>query len=427
MGPSVTKPCRFFLVCLATLCVPVGGRATTEVAVQVGETLQSVDNPLLFPDNSTDPLKRSDTVRSTDLGAALRMDLPSDRSFLSVGAKASQKRYDALSQFDHTERQFDALYQWEYGQTWRGRLRHRFDERLYNYYGGFFTQPETPRATEDVAEVALRITPQLDLPVTYTQHSVRYDDAGLAQRYNQDDRGLQLALSYTSGRLSTFRVGMRQTDVRFPDRSAADVANIDSGYRDREVFVDVGWRLTDTTVLNGRIGRLDRTFDSLSNRDTQLISMSTGIDWRYSPKTALFLRGYRQPQSNSQADFRLYVISTGVEARVQYDMTAKTRIGLTGSYEQQKYQSFSNTASAATGGNDRVTRLGATVEYAPTQRVLLRGELARQFYEPDPVASTLGNFSRNTLQLGLFYTFDNMLTANRARTLLDTMRYERIQ
>jgi len=418
---------RAALVCLLAFGVPTGGSATTEVAVEVGKTVQSVDNPFLFPDSSADPLKRSDTVDSTDIGVAVRAPLPSDRSFLAIGARASQKKYDALSQLDHVERQLDATYQWEYGQALRGRLRHRFDERLYNYYGGFFTQPETPRATDDLAEVALRITPQLDLPVTVTQRSVRYDDAGLAQRYNQDDRGLQLALSYTSGRQSTFRAGVRQTDVRFPNRSAADVAAIDSGYTDREVFVDVGWRYSDTTILFGRIGRLDRSFASLSNRDTQLVSLSTGIDWRYSPKTFLSLRGFRQPQSNSQADFRLYVISTGVEARVRYDLTAKTRIGLNGSYEQQKYQSFSNTATAATGGNDKVTRLGATIEYAPTQRMLLRGELARQHYQPDPVASTLGDFSRNTLQLGLSYTFDNMLTANRARTLLETMRYDRVQ
>lgn len=421
------KQRRAALVCLLAFGLPVGGSATTEVAVEVGKSVQSVDNPFLLPDSSNDPLKRSDTVDSTDIGVAVRAPFPSDRSFLAIGARASQKKYDALSQLDHVERQLDASYQWEYGQTLRGRLRHRFDERLYNYYGGFFTRPETPRATDDLAEVALRITPQLDLPVTVTQRSVRYDDAGLAQRYNQDDRGLQLALSYTSGRLSTFRAGVRQTEVRFPDRSAADVATIDSAYTDREVFVDVGWRYSDTTILFGRIGRLDRTFASLSNRDTQLVSLSTGIDWRYSPKTFLSLRGYRQPQSNSQADFRLYVIATGVEARVQYDMTAKTRIGLSGSYEQQKYQSFSNTATAATGGNDKVTRLGATLEYAPTQRMLLRGELARQHYQPDPVASTLGDFSRNTLQLGLSYTFDNMLTANRARTLLETMRYDRVQ
>ena len=418
---------RAALVCLAAFCVPVGGGATTELAVQAGETVQSVDNPFLFPADSTDPRKRSDTVTATEAGVAMRMPLPSDRSFLAIGAAASRQHYDVLNQLDHTQRQLDAQYQWEYGQVLRGRVRHRYDERLYNYYGGFFTEPETPRATQDVVEVALRITPDLDLPVTYTRGTVRFDDAGLAQRYNQEDRGLQLALSYTSGRRSTFRAGVRQTEVNFPNRTATDVANIDSGYTDREVFADVAWRYSENTVLSGRIGTLDRSFASLANRNTQLVSLSAAVDWRYSPKTQLSLRAFRQPQSNAQADLRLYVISSGLETRLAYDMTAKTRISLNGSYEQQKYQSYSNIQATSTGGNDRVTRLGAQLEYRPTQRVLVRGELARERYEPDPAVSTVGEFTRKSLRLGMSYTFENLQGSNRARTLLDTMRNDRIQ
>lgn len=419
---------RAALVCLVAACVPVGGGATTEVAVQVGKTIRSVDNPFLLPDGSTDPLKRSDQVESTDIGAAFRMPLPSDRSFLAVGAAASQQHYDALTQLDHTQRQLDALYQWEYGSLLRGRVRHRFDERLYNYYGGFFTQRELPQATQDTVELALRITPDLDLPVvTATQNTLRYQDASLSQRYNQEDRGLQLAMSYTSGRKSTFRAGVRQTDVRFPNRSAADIASIDSAYTDREAFVDVAWRYSESTIVFGRIGKLDRSFASLANRDTQLVSLSSGVEWQYSPKTYLSLRGYRQPQSNSQADVRLYVISTGLEARLLYDMTAKTRISVTSSYEQQKYQTFANTPAAATGGTDKVSRLTARIEYAPTSHVLLRAEGSREHFQPDPALTTTGDFTRSSVQLGLSYIFENMQGANRARTQLENMRYDRIQ
>ncbi|QHI99875.1 hypothetical protein GT347_18945 [Xylophilus rhododendri] len=421
------SPRRAALVCLAAFCVPVGGRATTEIAGQVGTSVQSVDNPFLFPESSADPLKRRDRVQTTDLGVAMRMPLPSDRSFLAVGATASRVVYDALSQLDYTASQFDGLYQWEYGSALRGRLRHREGDSLYNYYGGFFTQREVPHARQDLAEVSLRITPELELPVTATSGSLKYQDAGLAERYNQEEKGLRLALSYTSGRRSTFSAGVRQNEVRFPQRNAADVASIDSAYTDREVFVDTAWRYSDNTIVFGRIGRLDRSFASLSNRDTQLVSLSSGVEWRYSPKTYLSLRGYRQPQTNGQADLRLYVISTGIEGRVLYDMTAKTRISLTGGYEQQKYQSFSNTAAAATGGTDKVMRVSARVEYSPTQHTLVRLEGLRERYSPDPAVSTTGDFTRSSLQLGLSYTFENMQGANRARTQLDAMRYDRVQ
>lgn len=418
---------RSALVCLAAACWPLGGSATTELAIQAGTTVQSVDNPFMLPDSSTSPLKLRDTVQGTDIGVAVRMPMPSDRSFLSVGATASQQRYGSLSQLDYTARQLDATYQWEYGSAFRGRFRHRFDQRLYSYYGGFFTNPETPKATQDLVEVALRITPELDMPLTVSQGSLRYNDATLAQRYDSDDRTLQLALTYTSGRKSTFTAGVRNTDVRFPNRSAADLASIDSGYSDQEAFVDVSWRYSEDTIVFGRIGRLDRSFNSLSNRDNQLVSVSSGVEWRYSPKTFLALRGYRQPQSNEQADLRLYVVSTGLEARVQYDMTYKTRFSLTTAYEQQAYQNFTNTTSTISGGKDKVMRVSARVEYRPTQRVLLRMEGLREHIQPDPAVSTTGDFNRNSLQLGLSYTFENMQGANRARTQLEAMRYDRIK
>ena len=418
---------RFALVCLALVVWPLGGEATTEVAVQVGKTVQAVDNPLYFPGSSTNPLKVNDTVQGTDIGAAFRMPMPSDRSFLAVGATASQQKYGTLSAFDYTARQLDATYQWEYGSVLRGRLRHRYDERLYSYYGGFFTQPETPQASQDLVEVALRMTPELDLPLTASRSQLRYNNQSLAQRYDSNDTTLQLALSYTSGRKSTFSAGVRQTDVRFPNRSAADIAAVDSGYSDREAYVDVAWRYSENTVVFGRIGRLDRNFASLANRNTQLVSLSSGVEWRYSPKTFLALRGYRQPQSNDQADLRLYVVSTGLEGRMQYDMTAKTRFALTTAYEQQAYQNFANATANVSSGKDKVMRMSARMEYNPTRQVLLRVEGLRERIDPDPAVNTAGEFSRNSLQVGLSYTFENMAGANRARTQLETMRYDRIR
>lgn len=406
--------------------LPAAAGAATEYAFEIGQSIFSIDNPFLFPAASIDPLNRRDTGHSTDVGAALRLPLPSDRSFLALAASASRQDYRALGLLDHTQKQFDGRYQWEFSNLLRGRVQHRYDQRLYNYYGGRLGQRETPRNTEDLLEVALRLTPDFELPVTYSRKALRYDDATLAQRYDMDDRGLELKLSYTSGTKSTVSFGARETRVDFTQRTPEQAALIDARYADREVFADVAWRATEATVLMARVGSLERRFAHLRARDTRLVSTQLGVDWHYSPKTLLALRGWNRPQANDEADSRLYAISTGLEARAQWDATAKIRLSLAGVAEKQKYQTFDG-AGLGANGHDRVARLSARLDYTITPRMFLYAEGLRERYMPDAAFSAGAAYERSAVRLGINYSFENMTGANRARQQLDELRFQRIR
>jgi hypothetical protein len=419
-------------VCLLAF-LPFSASATTEYAVELGESAYSVKNPFQFPDGTASPLNRSDTLRSTDIGAAVRVPLPSDRSALTVGATASQKKYDALTQLNRTDKQLDVRYQWEYTHLLRGTLRHRFDERLYNYYGGSFTNREVPRVQQDTAEIALRITPELEMPLTYTRSSLRYQDAALSERYNLEDQTIQLALTYTAGSRSTVTVGIRQTQVNFPQRTAADVAAIDSGYTDREAFIAAEYHYSARTTLVGRIGALDRRFATLGSRNSTLVATELSMDYQYSPITTLHLRGYRRPQGNDQADQRLYVIATGIEGQVDWQATPKTRFIFASAYGTQSYQNFLSLPGAAPStGTDQYQRVTFGMNYLATPRLIFRMEGLRERYQPDAAnaVATGGNpagFGRSLLRLGLSYTFENMFGLNRAQQQLDQMRTDTIR
>ncbi|WP_325344966.1 hypothetical protein [Xylophilus sp.] len=400
--------------------------AAPEYALEIGQSIYRIDNPFLFPAASADPLHRSDTARSTDLGAALRLPLPSDRSFLLLAGTASRFDYDALGLLDHTQGQWLARYQWE-THLLRGRLQHRYDQRLYNYYGGQLAQREVPRNTEDLAEVALRITPALELPVTASRKTLRYEDATLAQRYDLDDRTLELRFSYMAGTKSTAAVGVRETQVDFLRRTPEQIAAIDSRYTDRELFADVAWRATEDTILLARVGTLQRRFEHLPARNTQLVSTQLGMDWHYSPKTTVLLRAWNQPQPNDEADTRLYGITRGAQARVVWDATAKIRIALAGSVERQKYQSIDDASGAGAIGHDRVVRWSVRADYAATPRLVFTAEGLRERYTPDAALSSGSLYERSMLRLGISYSFENMTGANRARRQLDDLRFERIR
>jgi len=427
----------------AGLAVPAG--ATAEYALQSGLSWYRIDNPFLFPSNSNNSLKTSDSAWSTDVRAALFLPLPTERSNLQLTAAVSQMHYGSTFNnysdqigsgtysLNDDKKQFEAIYNWEFSDLLRGRLYHHTDDRLYNYFGGVIPSgkstaaAEYPHVREDSIEVAYRLTNRFDLPLTFTQQTLSYMDAGLAQLYNMNSNSVQAALRYSAGTKSTFAAGMRHSKVNFPNRTDAEISSFDSGYTDTEIFTDTAWRYTENTIFLAHLGTVARRFDQLPNRNSQLLSTELGIDWHWSDKTTFYGRIWDSPQANVEADSRLYVITRGVQARAVWQATPKSRLSLLSSLETQKSQNFTDNTTG-TNGNDKLLRLGLRYDYDITRRLALRVDASR---ERTMSQSSNVNYNRSTVMISLNYTFDNITGPfnfenqqgyNRARKQIEDLR-----
>src|SRR5450830_388425 len=336
------RTCVSFAV-LAATALPA--HATAEYALQSGLSWYRIDNPFLFPSNSSNKLNTADSAWSTDVRAALFLPLPTERSNLQLTAAISQMHYgstfsnysDQIGSGNYNlnddKKQFEAIYNWEFSDLLRGRLYHHTDDRLYNYFGGVIpigkltAAPEYPHVREDSIEVAYRLTSRLDLPLTFSQQTLSYMDAGLAELYNMNSNTMQAAVRYTSGSQSTFSGGMRRSKVTFGNRTSAEilgangVEGIDSGYTDTELFADTAWRYTENTIFIAHLGSVQRRFNQLADHNSQLLAAELGIDWHWSPKTTFYGRIWDSPQANVEADSRLYVITRGAQARAVWQAT----------------------------------------------------------------------------------------------------------
>lgn len=442
-------------VALSTMLNLPGAHATAEYALQSGLSWYRIDNPFLFPSNSTNPLKTSDTAWSTDVRGALFLPMPTERTSLQLTASVSQMHYGSTFgrytdqnglgpySLNQAKKQFQGIYQWEFSDLLRGHLRHRTDDRLYNYFGGEITpsstvpprgisnvEPEFPHIREDEAEVAYRVTNHFDLPLTWSQQTLSYMVPGRVEMYNMNSNAMQAALRYTSGSKSTLSAGVRRNKVRFPERSEQDILAFDSGYTDTELFADTAWRYTENTILIGHLGTLTRRFATLSDRNSRLLSAELGIDWHYSTKTTFYGRLWNRPQANVEADSRLYVVTTGAQGRAVWQATPKTRVSLLASLESQRSQNFASTQiSTPTGGNDRLLRLGLRYDFDITRRLAFRVDAMRE----QTMSRSGGDvdYRRSTVQASLNYTFDNITGPfifenqqgyNRAREQIEDLR-----
>ncbi|MGR0189198.1 hypothetical protein, partial [Azospirillum aestuarii] len=138
--------------------------ATAEYALQSGVSWYRIDNPFMFPSNSDNKLKTSDSAWSTDIRGALFLPLPTERTNLQLTASVSQMHNGSSSGNDtdlngngpsnlnQAKKQFQGMYTWEYSDLLRGRVRHRTDDRLYNYFGGEIAPSTTtpPRGISNI-------------------------------------------------------------------------------------------------------------------------------------------------------------------------------------------------------------------------------------------------------------------------------------
>lgn len=453
----------------ATACA-LPAHATAEYALQTGMSWYRIENPFLFRNDSTDVLKATDTAWSTDLRFGLFLPLPTERSNLQLTTSASKmhygssfSNYDAAASndtagvpnksLDYTKKQIDAQYTWEFSDWIRGRIRHRIDDRLYTYFGGrtdrsypaFISnvEPEHPHVREDTVEVAYRLSDRFDVPVTFTQQTLSYENWNRAQMYNMNSNSWQASVRYLSGTKSTFSGGFKQTKVKFPNRgdvinpftgavAGNQITDFDSGYTDSEIFLDTAWRYTENTIFIGHLGTISRKFNTHEERNSKLLSTELGVDWHYTFKSTFYGRIWHSPQSNVEADSRLYVVNTGIQGRNVWQATPKSRVTLLLSLESQKFDSFSTlngtTTLLGTGsGTDKLLRTGIRYDYDITRRLAFRADFQRE----QTMSSGGVDYTRSYLQFSLNYSFDNITGNfiydnpqgyNRARQQIEDLR-----
>lgn len=413
--------------------------ATVEYALQGGASWYHFNNPFLF--GQRDSRNISDQAWSSDIGAAVFIPMPTQRSFLLLNGKASKLRYGSQTQLEHVQKQWEGLYQWEFDSILRGKFSHRDDVRLFNYYDGLrdgrrwpenpdpnnpiyptpgpsLTDLELPHLRQTQAEIALRISPRFDVPVTFTRESLRFRHEYDITPYSLNSRSQQIAIRYESGTKSTLSAGVKRTAVDYPQRTEYEQFRYDSGYRDKEIFLDTAWRYTENTILLAWLGSINRQFNTQHHE--RLTSTEIGADWHYSVKTWFTLRLWNRPESINESGDKLYSQVRGAQVRMIWDATYKTSFQFLTSIEQERYRTFNNnitSINAAVSQDNKLLRFGVVMNYNISPKLTLRLETTRR-------QEISGNDKHNNtvFRANIRYSFENLTGNNRARIKLDAMK-----
>jgi hypothetical protein len=397
-----------WLACVLSLAT-IGASYGAEIAVQVVTSWKSDSNPLRFPNDNTAEVntgnsRTRDQVLATDVRAGLIVPLLSERTRLVASATQGDRRYDHYTQLSHRPHAIDVALEWAMGNALTGKVGAADEQRLYDYLNGSLIERDLIHQRRTFGDLALRITPNLDITAGLQASRLRYD-LQVNQLYNREENAQQIGLRYNTGTGSNITAGARFAHAQFPERTASQIANLDSGYRETEYFLDSEWVYSVKTKGSLRVGMIERKYETLSTQNTQLVNLLGRTTYQYSPKTRLDLQIYERPFSIIDPN-TLFITARGGRFDASWQATPKTTLGLFVTRENVLFKNSSN-AAAGTPDNraESVWRPGLRLDYAATRGVRFFVDGFRETRKRSP---DLAGIEQTVVRMGLEYTYENI-------------------
>ncbi len=379
----------------------------TDLVLQLDSSWRYDSNPLRFTDDANVPAaighdRKGDSIMTTDVRGAVVVPLDSPQTRLILTGQLGRRSYDQLTQLDNTEYAYRAALEWRLGDLWRGELSHRDENQLFNYQNGGLTTREMVRSITELGEVALRVTPSLEVPLTLRSRRINYETPVNAG-YDSEERSMDLGLRYQATTQSGVRGGLRRSTLTYPHRSAAQATTLDTGFADTELYLDGDWQYSVMTRFSGRVAAQKRAYDNLGQKNFSVLTTDLRVLHDYSPLTRFTLEVWNRPYGLTDP-LTLYMITTGGQLGVRWQGTPKTRVNLSFAKEQQTYQYATLGPGQSNPKLDR-TRIGGGVVYAwtPSVRIYVDG------YRERLDRGNLGaGISQTFVRAGVEYTFENV-------------------
>lgn len=325
------------LAVLAVLLSPLAARGAdpgaVDYAVRLQSSIQSNSNPMRASEGSG---VGSSNLWVNTAGLAARIPLLSDDTRLDIAGMAGDTRFGQQSQLNYQPRRLDSTLHWRAGRLFIGQLNYQYQHERYES-DRIQPQGDTVTTRHWGGAIGLRVTEDLTLPqVRLFDDRTRYGAFENQQLYDQNERGFEISADYQSPTGSSLSSGFRQSTSTFPLRSLPGTQDLDDKYVDREVFARVSWQYSVKTLLSARVGWLRREYSNRADPDVHLLTVDTGLDWQYSPKTQIRVGLWQRPYINDNEPAALYSMLRGGGLAVNWRMTPKVTLGAQGSYEMLK-------------------------------------------------------------------------------------------
>lgn len=337
------------------------------------------DNNLFRLASSVDPLKvglsgRSDTITAATLGLNINKEISLQHIIANINVVDT--RYQRNGYLDFQALNYDAKWLWAAGIRWTGELSLDRTETLNSYTDYSNYHIRNVRTVENERFTA-----------NYWFHTSWAAVAGLSrttltneQPFLADSdyelKGYNYGIRYrpVSGNMLTLRA--KQLDGTYSKRQFNTVSQYDNGFTQNGYELNVDWRLTGKTKLQGRLEYLDRQHEHFVARDYNGWIGNLDVAYASTGKTALsfgYKHGLEAFQQLTSSYYVLDEITLGTAWAATASITASARMG----YGKRDYRGEIIALPAGyQQREDKFTRAGFDLAYQWTRWLQLKSGIS---------------------------------------------------
>ena len=387
---------------LALACITCASFAQADAGdvfnISISQSLTYDDNLFRLPAGQR-PLTASGSASRSDVVAhtAVRLsaDKPIGRQVLHAAVGMTNVRYDRNRQLDGELSSHAASWDWALGQQWSGVLSYSSAQTIPGF-SDYRAQVRDIVTTDALAVRAVygfhpdwRLI--LGAASTRATHSASLNAIG-DSRVDSADSGLR----YVPGTGKEFGLRVRHAEGSYPNRQQVGASLVDNGYREDGVDVDVVWRPSGASQLQGTLGNTRRSHGDVPGRD---FSGRTGrLNWSWQPTGRTSLGFGARREIGSQDDlFATYTVTDAISVSAGWQPTAKLSFSASGELKRRDQQGDPASVIGSTPtrrDDERILSLGAG--YAAMRDLRLNLSLREERRE-----STLATAAYRTRQLAL--------------------------
>ncbi len=303
---------------------------------------------------------------SQHLGVGLDSTLNLSRQVISLHADLAGNFYNQFDELDHSSGNINFLWDWSYGDAWKGEVGYNFSQGISNFEERDTILKDETSVNEAYFTANHSLTPRWAMEVGLNVDDRRHD---LAQqkKLNRKQASASAELRYSTRRYSYVGLLATVSTADFPNRELVSTILVDNSYTENELGVTVNWVTTGKSRLKGRIGYTRRDHDEFPVRD---FSGATGkLQYIWEPKGKLKMDVSVWKGLNAYVDSTSsYVDEIGLGVKPTWLPTAKIEVSAEFARKQREYSGDPGLTSSIVREDD-IYVAGVSLAYKPRRNI----------------------------------------------------------